>query len=201
MRSTKKNNFISASIMLAGILFFLSGCKNDLKQINNLNVTKNTPTETDTDVNLYYSTNANVNVKLTAPLLERYDGDKPYIVFRKGVAVYFYDSLKKVSSQLHANYAINRIYKNEMEAKGNVVIQNNKGEKLNSEDLIWNQKKDLIYSNDFVKITKKDEILMGTGFKSNSDFSNYKIENIQGDIHLNENDSLNTNKQDSVDNN
>ena len=69
-----------------------------------------------------------------------------------------------------------------MEAKNNVVIVNAEGEQLNTEHLIWDRKKRIIYSNVFVKITTEDEIIMGEGFESNEQFSKYKILKPKGTI-------------------
>jgi len=69
-----------------------------------------------------------------------------------------------------------------MEAKGNVVLINEDGEKLNTEHLIWDEEKEMIYSNEFVKITTADEIIMGEGLESNLNFTKFKIKNIQGTI-------------------
>ncbi|HIN39145.1 MAG TPA: LPS export ABC transporter periplasmic protein LptC, partial [Flavobacteriales bacterium] len=81
-----------------------------------------------------------------------------------------------------ANYAISYEKKGTMEAKGNVVLINEIGEKLNTEYLIWNQKEAKIFSDKFVKITTKDEIIMGEGFESNESFTNFKIHHIKGTI-------------------
>ena len=71
-----------------------------------------------------------------------------------------------------------------MVARNNVVVINEKGEKLNTEELVWDEEKELIYSNAFVKITTKDEIIMGTGMTANQNFTNYVIKNISGIIRV-----------------
>lgn len=196
MVSKRQMQFYGYALLILSMSVFI-GCKNDINKINNLDLNKDSPAEVDKDVTLYYSSNAHINIKLIAPLLKRYNGKEPYIIFPKGIAVYFYDSTNTISSQLTADYAINRVYKNQMEAKSNVIVKNEKGEKLNTEHLIWDEKKDLIYSNKFVKITKKNEILMGNGFESNSDFSEYKINDLEGIIQLDD-DSAKTNQNNST---
>jgi LPS export ABC transporter protein LptC len=58
-----------------------------------------------------------------------------------------------------------------LEAKNDVVVINENGEKLNTEQLFWDQKEQKITSNTFVKITRKTEIIMGDGLESNHDGS------------------------------
>ena len=96
----------------------------------------------------------------------------------------FYDPQMEVSSTLTSNYAIRKEKENTIEAKDDVVVVNVKGEKLNTEQLIWNERTSKIYSNEFVKITTPDKIIFGNGFESNQDFTNYKIFSIKGTINI-----------------
>jgi LPS export ABC transporter protein LptC len=70
----------------------------------------------------------------------------------------------------------------ELLAKDNVVIINVKGEKMETEELIWKRKEQKIYSNKFVKITTADEIIYGNGLEANEDFSDYVIKEVKGTI-------------------
>ena len=78
-----------------------------------------------------------------------------------------------------------------MEAKRNVVVINEKGDRLNTEHLIWDAITKEIYTKEFVKITTKDETIWGDGLKANQDFSKYEILNIKGSIAVNDNDETN----------
>ena len=71
-------------------------------------------------------------------------------------------------------------------AKNDVVVVNQKGEQLNTEKLLWDENTGKIYSDEFVKITTPDEIIMGKGFEANQDFSKYKIFKVTGNITVKE---------------
>jgi hypothetical protein len=71
-----------------------------------------------------------------------------------------------------------------MEVKKNVVVVNEKGEQLNTEHLVWDEKKAKLLSDEFVKITTKEEVIFGTGLEANEDFTKYKIFNIKGTLSL-----------------
>ena len=137
-----------------------------------------------------YSDSARVRAKLTASKLDRYAGKKPYMEMPKGMEVIFYDENKKEQTKLTADYGIG--FDNpdggmeHMEAKRNVVVINKKGDTLNTEHLIWNAVTEKIYTNEFVKITTKDEIILGDGLTSNQDFSDYTIKNVKGRIDVKE---------------
>jgi hypothetical protein len=62
---------------------------------------------------------------------------------------------------------------------------NERGEQLTTEHLIWDERRQMLNSDEFVKITTKDEIIYGNGFEANQDFSQYRIFNIKGIISVN----------------
>ena len=71
-----------------------------------------------------------------------------------------------------------------MVVKNNVVIRNINGDILETDLLNWDENKQEIYTDDFVKITTKSEVIYGQGFVSNQNFSKYTIKNIKGTILL-----------------
>ena len=75
--------------------------------------------------------------------------------------------------------------KNIMIARDNVVLVSNKSEKLETEELVLNEQKKKVYTNEKVIITTKNEVIQGVGFESSLDFSDYKLSKITGVIDLN----------------
>ena len=167
-------------------LLLFSSCHTDIQTINQVTSGKNLPSETMKDAEIMYSDSGKVKMKLTGPLLNRYSSDKPYIEFPIGVNVLFYDDSMKINSKLKADYGIRYEKEGKMEAKRNVEVVNVKGEKLNTEHLIWDEAKDSIYTKAFVKITSKDYVMWGDGLKSNRDFTKYKITNVKGTKFMND---------------
>jgi LPS export ABC transporter protein LptC len=171
-------------------LLFISACENDVAVINSVTAAdeKNKPIETSKNVEFLYSDSARVRSRLKTPLVDHYLGKKPYYEMSKGLDVVFYDALQKEQTKLTANYGIgydngnNENKMSIMEAKGNVVVINEKGDKLNTEHLIWNSNTKKIYTNEFVKITTKDEVIWGDGLEANEDFSEYEIKHVKGQI-------------------
>jgi len=175
--------YIIPIIFIIGILY---SCKNDIDEVNALTSNANDPIRTGKNVELIYSEKATAKIKVKAPQMKEYANEKNYMEMPAGIEVFFYDSLQKVTTTLTANYAINWVSDNKMEAKNDVVVINEKGEKLNTEHLVWLQDSAKIYSDEFVKITTADEILMGDGLEANEDFTKYKILKIKGIINLKE---------------
>ncbi len=175
---------IKILLVLLFASFIVSSCENDLERVKIIASKSELPIESTINATLIYSDSAQLQVKLIAPRLDRFIGEKPYIEFPLGVEIEFYDGDMEVSSRLTANYAISYEDEGIMEAKGNVILINELGEQLNTEHLIWDEKTGKIHSEEFVKITTADEIIMGEGFESNQSFTKFKIKKIKGTINI-----------------
>jgi len=168
-------------VTLAGVLF---ACENDVKEIEKYDLSEKFPDQTVQEVEILYSSEGRVSFQLNAPVLDQYGGEKPYDEMPKGVHIQIFDTLMNVTTELTSNYAINLTHKNKMEAKEDVVVVNEKGETLNTEHLVWDKKTQKITSDVFVKITTKDQVLMGEGLIANEDFTNYRILKPRGIINI-----------------
>jgi LPS export ABC transporter protein LptC len=162
------------------VIFVMLGCyscKNDIQVVNDLTTRPaELPMRTAKDAELLYSDSARVKVKLLAPQLDQYVTPDARIVMPHGVNIKFYNDSMRVTTHLTANSAVRREKDNLMEAHGNVVVVNRKGDKLVTEKLIWNEKKRIIYTDVHVLITTASgDILEGNGMESNEDFTHYKI--------------------------
>ena len=166
------------------LYLFFASCQTDIQTIKQVTSFKNLPGESMKEAEILYSDSAKVKMKLTAPQMDRYSGEKPYIEMPQGMKMFFYNDSLKVNAWMKADYGIRYEKEGKMEAKRNVEVVNVKGDKLNTERLILDEPKDSIYTDAFVKITTKDEVLWGNGLESNRDFSKYVIKNIKGIVNI-----------------
>lgn len=185
------------SFFLITLISFIS-CENDIAVVNSVTgeAEKSLPDQSNKNAEFLYSDSAIVRAKLTTPQLDHYAGKKTYFELPKGLNVVFYTIEKKEETKLTANYGIGYDNGNgleKMEAKGDVVVINVKGEKLNTEHLTWNAITKKIYTDDFVKITTKDQVIWGDGMEADQDFSDYQIKNVKGEIYTK--DSTDTDKK------
>ena len=58
------------------------------------------------------------------------------------------------------------------------------GRYLKTEHLLWEEKKEIIYTEEFVKIIRVDQIITGIGFTSDEKLQNWKIKNPKGTIYV-----------------
>jgi LPS export ABC transporter protein LptC len=116
--------------------------------------------------------------------MEKYDkADPQYAEFRLGIKVDLYDGKKVPSAKVTANYG-KCTDGNLWELRDSVVVINESNEKLETEVLFWNQDKDRIYTDRFVKITSEDEVIQGIGFESDSHLEKRKILKVTAEITL-----------------
>lgn len=171
-------------VLIAGN--FVISCKNDIETVNKLTNYEVLPTFVVEGLETEFSDSGKIKMKMKAPeLLRIEDGVKRYDEYPKGFYVEFYDSKNRITGSLKCNYAKYLIEEEIWEAKRNVEVKNfEKNEKINTDRLFWDMKKEYIYSDKYVKITTPDEILFGMGFEANQDMSKWKIIKPSGIINI-----------------
>lgn len=162
-----------------------SSCENDIEVINSLNYNDSLPAEYAKDIEVYYSDSGRIQAYLESPLMLNVRNEEPYMEFPDGFKVIFYDSAMQEKSVITAKYGISYEKTEIMEAKNNVVVLNiDKNERLETEHLVWDQRKKIIYSEVFIKITSPDEVIFGDGLTSDQDFNRYEIKNPSGEFRI-----------------
>lgn len=203
MRVTK----IYTGFLFFFLLLFCAACENDIAVVNSITAAdqEQLPLNAGKNVEMLYSDSAMIKAKLTTPEMDQYVGKdktkKNYTEMPKGMLVIFYNSLGKEENRLKADYGI--IHegdkgKERMEAKRHVLVINAKGDKLETEELTWDAATKEIFTEKFVKITTKEEVIWGEGLKANQDFSHYDILHPQGVIQVDDkqfNEQNNTEKK------
>ena len=169
------------------IFLALASCENDPVEVKKMASDKEYPVSTARNIEIVYTDSARLKAVLNAPLRETYLGDNERVEFKQGVKVLFYSDDGKQSGNMTAGYGISYSKTEQMIARNNVEMYDAlQGKRLNTEELIWDQKTGKIRSDKFSKITSKEEVIYGDGFESNQDFSNYRILKIRGIVNLSE---------------
>ncbi|MCW5910158.1 MAG: LPS export ABC transporter periplasmic protein LptC [Cyclobacteriaceae bacterium] len=137
------------------------------------------------DVVMHYAEKDRVKVILrAAKILEFQNGDQE---FPEGIYMEFYDEWGNISSTLRANDAYYFKNENKWRGRGNVEVVNaQKEEQLNTEELFWKPNDKKIFTDKFVTIKLQSEVLYGTGLEANEDLSNYQIKNPEGEFVVDE---------------
>lgn len=175
----RKRPFIYVGLSLI-LLLGLAACKQDISHLSQDDTLFDPLIETGRDVEMIYSEQGRMKINLSAPELVRHSDNEPYVEFPNGLTIIFYNDSLEVTSTLKANYGIRYEKKKETIFRDNVEIVNISGEQLQTEELVWDEEKAMIYSLKFVRIITPDERITGRGFTAKQDFTNYKITNITG---------------------
>ena len=146
------------------------------------------PSITGKNLTTIYTDSGKIQMELIAPLMESYSkAEVPYTEFKKGIKVYFYQGHDKPVASVIAQYAKYTDSNNLWELQDSVVAINEAGEKLETDLLYWDQKKNLIYTDRFVKITTADQIIQGYGLESDTKLVKRKIKNLSAIIYIDDN--------------
>ncbi|MEQ1745431.1 MAG: LPS export ABC transporter periplasmic protein LptC [Saprospiraceae bacterium] len=167
------------------VLLFLCliACDQVAKRADILYSKDDTVVEVARDVEILYSDSAVVRVRVTAPTLHNHtDRDDARQEFPDGVKIEFLTPQLTVRSTLTAKYAVRRQDKGLVTARDSVVLTTIEQEKLETEELIWDERAEKVRTDKFVKVTKPGEVIYGFGLEANQDFSFWKITVPKGTI-------------------
>ena len=189
--NTRIKYFIA--VLFIGTAIFFSACENDLETIKAFSSPENLPIAEARNFETMFTDSGQVRFFLKAPKLLRFERDgKITTEFPEGMELIKYDANKKIVSSITADYAKNYIKEEKWEAKNNVIATNANGDTLKTEHLVWEERKEKIYTEEFVTIIRPDQVITGYGFISDPTLENWKIKNPKGKIYVTlENQSTN----------
>jgi LPS export ABC transporter protein LptC len=167
------------------LLVTIISCENDIEIINSFSGDTLMPSMSQINAEIIYTDSARLQSRITAPEIHNYTNvAEKYTEFPHGVIAEFFDREGNVESQLSSNYAIYFTEKELWEAKDSVVVINREGEILETEQLFWDEKLKIIYSNSFVRVTRPNEYFTGEGFEADETFTNWKIRKLRGTFQI-----------------
>jgi LPS export ABC transporter protein LptC len=183
MINTRHIIFIIAALFTG--CFFIAGCENDIRQVRALGE-KSKDVEVITQVTSYLSQDAKMKAKLTAPLMTRYQGDSVLVEFPKTVHVDFYTDSLQIESTVFAKYG--RYIENQRRVllRDSVIVINIlKGDTLRTEELWWDQNKQLFYTDKPVHIRQPDQKLDGNrGMEADQNFRKWTLHQTEGVVNV-----------------
>ena len=135
------------------------------------------------NVEMFYAELDIIKVKMiTKKFFEFENGDRE---FPEGIYLEFFDETGKITSTLRANTAYYFSEEDKWRGRGKVEIVNiEKKEQLNTEELFWKQDTKRIFTEKFVTIKLENEVIYGTGLEAAQDLSDYTIKNPEGEFEV-----------------
>jgi LPS export ABC transporter protein LptC len=98
----------------------------------------------------------------------------------QGVRVRFFNSQGIQTSVLTSDEGNVDEVTNNLEARKNVVVVSSDFSRMTTEQLFWDNQRQLIYTPAYVQITSKKDKLQGHGFESDQSLKNYRIFRVTG---------------------
>jgi len=194
---------ITAAFLAVVVLLSFASCREEKKEFIASFTNKDSVPVMDTrGMSMLISDSGITRYRLKAQVWQVYDRRKdPYWFFPNGVYVEQFDSLLNVEASIESDtcwyYSDAKLW----ELRGHVKVMNRKGEKFTGEELFWNEKAHLVYSDKLMMIESDSSYVYGYGFESDQNMTDYHIKNphkgelyyVADSISEVQNDSVSTN--------
>ncbi len=184
-KNTKHIIYSASSILLLAVYVLSSSCStNKPEEIQAISNREEIPSLVFRDLESVFTDSGRVERRVITPEMKHftYSKDEARIEFPQGLNVITYNTDGSVKGQIKARHAI-YFEKDELwELNNDVEAVSEKNEILNTEQLFWDTKKEIIYSDKFVKITSESGIWMGTGFDADQNMDKWEIRDISGEM-------------------
>ncbi|MBS1680247.1 MAG: LPS export ABC transporter periplasmic protein LptC [Bacteroidetes bacterium] len=134
---------------------------------------------------MHYTEKEKVKMVLQAKKVNEFqNGDRE---FPEGIYLEFYNPSGIMTSTLRANTAYYFKQEDKWRGRGKVEVVNiEKHQQLNTEELFWKPDTKKIFTEKFVTITDQQDVIYGTGLDADQDLSNYSLGNTSGKLSVKE---------------
>ena len=120
-------------------------------------------------------------VLIESDYLEKYSSKDSTIM--AGIEATFFDSLGQITSTLVSDSGIIRENSKRLEVWGDVKVMSNNGVSLEADSLFWDQERDSVTTESFVRITHRGNVQTGYGLQSDNSLTNFRIKReVKGEL-------------------
>lgn len=184
MNLPRKYSVITGLVIF--IAMFFLGCESNFKEVQRSNLTEFVPASDVDNANIKYTDSGLISGILISPKMLDYSNVSfPFTDFPKGIDVTLYDKKRKRTFVL-ANYAISYKQTSIIDLQGNVRITTEDGQKLETEQLYFDQKNEWFYTERKFKLTDAKGVSYGQGLDFSKDFKIINSQRITGEIETEE---------------
>ena len=167
------------------VLSVLAGCGEKIKPsvLPGLD-SKTIPQQESWNSTIVISDSGRVQARIKSGYLQKFDGPQD-TKLSQGVTVFFYNDVGKQTSVMTAREGKVNEQTYSIEADGDVLVVSDDSTKLRSERLFWDNKRQLIYTTEYVYVNSPREKVQGRGFESDQRLRNYRIFKVTAQVHGN----------------
>jgi LPS export ABC transporter protein LptC len=166
-----------ATLVVSGVLM---GCAEKIKpSVANTGLGQDVPVQESWNSRITFTDSGKVTAIVHAGHIAVYGNSKTTLL-EEGIKVDFFDEEEQHTSVLTAERGRVNDITHDLEAFGDVVVVSDSGTTLKTEELYWNDARQLIYTQAFVEIISPDEQIQGHGLESDPTLKNYRIFRVTG---------------------
>ena len=167
-------------LIMAITLFF--GCESNFKEVQKINFSEFVPSGEADKINLKYTDSGRITAVLVSPKMREFASvDFPFTEFPNGIDVTLYDNKGK-KTFVKSDYATSYKLTNMIDLKGNVKINSEDGQTLETDQLYFDQKNEWFFTEKSFKFTDSKGVSNGTGIDFSKDFKVINSQRIAGEI-------------------
>jgi LPS export ABC transporter protein LptC len=166
-------------LLAAAAVLLCAGCEEKIKPTAGGMSSASMPSQESWNTTVTFTDSGIVKAVLKTGHLAMFENSRTTLL-DSNVHVDFFDELGRHSSVLTSRSGKVDEGTNNLEAQGNVVVRSDSGVVVRTEKMKWDNARQRILSDDFVRITSPKEQLQGRGFESDQNLRNYKIFHVTG---------------------
>lgn len=158
------------------------GCESNFKEVQKINFSEFVPSGEADKINLKYTDSGRITAVLVSPKMREYASvDFPFTEFPKGINVTLYDKNGKMTF-IKSDYATSFKQTNIIDLKGNVKINSQDGQTLETDQLYFDQKNEWFFTEKSFKFTDPKGVSNGKGIDFSKDFKVINSQSIAGEV-------------------
>jgi LPS export ABC transporter protein LptC len=174
---------ITFLLLVLCIGWLATSCVNDPEDVARLQEQLNDKVEEAQEVRIIFSDSGLVRGIVIAPTMHNYlDKTDQRQEFPDGLRVAFLDEFQDTTSTLTAKWGVYRRRTKEITVRDSVVWESTDLQRLETEELNWDEKKERIHTKKFVVLQQPDYLITGYGLEADQSFSNAKVLQVEGRI-------------------
>ena len=176
----------SSFFCFALVLVLLTSCESNFREVQKMGFSEFSPSGEADSINLKYTDSGRIKAVLISPkMLEFGMVEFPFTEFPKGIDLTLFDANGK-KTFVKANYAISYKGTDLIDLQGKVNIYNETGEKLETEQLYFDQKNEWFFTQKKFKFSSTKGVSYGEGIDFSKDFKKVNSQKISGEVNESE---------------
>jgi LPS export ABC transporter protein LptC len=165
-------------VLAAALSFF--GCEEKTQPSVNTTVDSRTlPQQESWNSTIVVSDSGRISAIIVAGYIRVFEASQQ-TQLSQGVKVRFYNREGKQTSFLTSDEGSVDENNNNLEARKNVIVVSSDSSRMKTEQLFWDNQRQLIYTPEYVEIKTVKEHLQGHGFESDQSLKHYRIFRVTG---------------------